>query len=271
MPEGLLEGLTKGQIRDLLTFLLHAPPQRTRRDLKAVLQPLPTAESQKDLNIVLVAGRQDHGPGEHDYPACQQLWHELLEAAPNVRASNAWEWPTGEQFTSADVIVCYFWNRNWTDEQYEQLDRFLERGGGLVMLHSATIANTAPERLAERIGLSAQPGRTKYLHAPFDLVVQTPDHPLMAGLPQTIYFLDEPYWPMIGDMSRVTVLAGAEQEGELRPMLWTFERENGRVFGSLMGHYTWTHEDPFFQLLVLRGIAWACGEPVGRFESLMVP
>ena len=80
--------------------------------------------------------------------------------------------------------------------------------------------------------------------------------------------LDEPYWPMIGDTTKIEVLATTAQEGREWPMMWTFTKGKGRVFGSILGHYAWTHDDPFFRIIVLRGIAWAAGEEAGRLEHL---
>ena len=274
MPSGLLDALKESQVRDLLTFLLYEPPQRTKAEVNAALRAseLETQNSKLEaLSIVLVASKQDHGPGEHDYPAWQNKWNPLLTSAPGVTVSNAWQWPSAEQFHSASVIVFYYWNHDWSAERYAQLDEYLARGGGVVVLHSATIADKEPEQLAERIGLAAQPQRSKYLHCPFDLVLITPtNHPITLGLPRNISFLDEPYWPMIGDALKVEVLATAEQEGKAWPMIWTFQKSKGRVFASILGHYSWTHDDPIFRILVLRGMAWAAGADVRRLEKLSV-
>ena len=273
MPTGLVDGLKDEQMRDLLTFLLNEPPKRSAAEVEAALSAGENRKSKienRKLEIVLVASKQDHGPGQHDYPAWQESWLRLLTpAAANVVATAAWQWPSKEQVQSADGIVFYYWNHEWNAERYRQLDEFLERGGGMVVFHSATIADNAPESLAERIGLAAQPQRTKYLHTPFDLNIVSPtNHAITLGLPRRIYFLDEPYWPMIGDASKVEVLATARVEGEDRPMIWTFQKGKGRVFASIPGHYTWTHDDPLFRVIALRGLAWAAGEPVGRFEGL---
>ena len=273
MPAGLLDALNAEQVADLLTFLLNDPPKRSSAEVEAVLKagpPYSPPNAIRQLNIVLVASKQDHGPGQHDYPSWQQSWLRLLTtAATNVIVTTAWEWPTEEQFKSADAIVFYFWNHDCTAGRYQQLDNFLGRGGGVVLFHSATIADKEPEQLAERMGLASQPQRTKYLHTPLDLkIVAPPDHPLTIGLPRQIHFLDEPYWPMIGDATKIEVLATTNVEGEDRPMMWTFQKGPGRVFGSILGHYTWTHDDPLFRLIAFRGLAWAAGEPTGRFDGL---
>ena len=84
------------------------------------------------------------------------------------------------------------------------------------------------------------------------------EHPITKGLSK-IQLVDETYWPLIGDPSKVEVLATAEEEGKAWPMLWTWKKEKGRVFGSVLGHYSWTYDDPLFRLLILRGMAWAAG------------
>ena len=271
MPTGLLEGLKDDQVRDLMTFLLHEPPKRSRADVEAVLgqhtnSTIDLQQPANPLNLVLVAGKQDHGPGQHDYPAWQRKWFALLGQAAGINVTNAWEWPTQEQWGSADVMVFYFWNHDWSAERYQQLDDYQARGGGVVVFHSATIADKEPEKLAERIGLAAQPGPTKYLHTPILLRFVAPtNHAVTYGFKQ-LNLLDEPYWPMFGDTNRIEVLAAADVDGEARPLVWTFRKGKGRVFASIPGHYDWTFDDPLFRILALRGVAWAAGEPVGRLD-----
>jgi len=248
------------------------PPARSRAEVDAVLGRAANAAkaratAQRPVRICLVASKQDHGPGEHDYPAWQTNWTKLLGKAPSVHVTTAWKWP--ETFTNIDVAVFYYWNHDWSPQQYQQLDGFLEQGGGVVLLHSSTIADKQPEKLAERIGLAFQPGRSKYRHGPLDLkIIAPPDEPITRGLPRQIHFVDESYWPMIGDTNSVRVLATANEEGKDWPMLWTRDRGRGRVFASIVGHYAWTYDDPLFRIIVLRGIAWVVKEPVERFEPL---
>ena len=43
----------------------------------------------------------------------------------------------------------------------------------------------------------------------------------------------------------------------------------GRVFVNILGHYTWTLDDPLARILILRGIMWCAHEPqVDRLSSL---
>ena len=157
-------------------------------------------------------------------------------------------------------------------ERLSQLDRYLARGGGIVLLHSATIGNDQAELLAERTGIASYASpRTKYRHMPLELnLVTTTDSPITRGLPATLHLLDEPYWPLTGDSKKVEVLATATVDDEARPLMWTYQKGKGRVFASVLGHYTWTLDDPLFRILVLRGIAWAAGADPAALEQLAI-
>ena len=279
MPTGLAPALGEAKVRDLLAFLLTPPPEadaenpprdeppptRTRAEVEAILGgPVGGAAKLRDLKVVLVAGPKDHGPGEHDYPAWQERWKTLLGVAPGVEVTKADRWPDKDQWRDADLMVLYLWNHDWSPERLGELDAFLAGGGGVVALHAALIADKEPEALARRFGLAAQPVRTKYRHGPLDLEIAGPaDHPVTKGQKAARY-VDETYWPMVGDASKVEVLATAVEEGKAHPMMWTFEAGKGRVFGSVLGHYSWTFDDPLFRLRVLRGTAWAARSPSPR-------
>jgi type 1 glutamine amidotransferase len=53
-------------------------------------------------------------------------------------------------------------------------------------------------------------------------------------------------------------------------MFWAHPHGRGRVFGCVPGHYTWTFDDPYFRLLLLRGMAWAAGGSPYRFDPLVL-
>lgn len=165
MPVGLLDGKSESDVRDLLTFLMWEPPKRPKDETLALLSRLAKQDgradpsTERELRLVLVASKQDHGAGQHDYPNWQTNWSRWL-SNPETRtvAETAWEWPTPAQFASASVLVFYFWNHDWSPARLAQLDTFLARGGGVVLIHSAVISDQAAAPLVvERIGLTAQP------------------------------------------------------------------------------------------------------------------
>lgn len=285
-----------------VTSAVAAPPPPEpvlRSEVEAVLaKAATTKETGRKLRIVLLADKKDHREHEHDYPVWQERWALLLggsaaskaeqvnlygpavanakaaAGAANVEIVRAWSWPTEEQFVRANVIVafCYL---SWTDDHKRQLKQYLERGGGLVLIHSATW--TKPKASAEVAALVGVGGFTRYRHGEMQVEITATDHPICRGLPPKLSLLDEPYWPptppLVG--KRVTALAVSREKPDKdseqtspQPMFWTCQTSRGRVFGCVPGHYTWTFDDPWFRLLLLRGIAWTAGEHVTRFDLL---
>jgi hypothetical protein len=293
MPTGIVEGLGAEKTRDLLTFLLTAPlkpaaidrkgalPPRPRAEFDAVMRAasaLPLAEASvpaatapsaepETLHIILVAGPKDHGPSEHDYPAWQKRWTTLLGLADGVKVEQADVWPTAAQLAAADVAVFYSANPGWNDERAKELDAYLKRGGGAVFLHYAVNGQQSPVALADCIGLAWGPG-AKFRHGALELTFRDRAHPVTRGFGERVRFVDESYWNLTGDEKRIHPLAMALEEQQPRPLLWTHERGSGRVFVSILGHYTWTFDDPLFRLLVLRGICWSAREDAERLSHL---
>jgi putative heme-binding domain-containing protein len=284
MPEGLPKAIGDQKLKDLMTFLVTEPPHmpadypggpppapRRRAEVRAVLagSPDPPAAT-RPIRVVLVAGRKDHGPGEHDYPAWQKAWKELLAAADNTEVATAWDWPSADQLKSADVLVFYQQGR-WTPDRARDIDAFLKRGGGLVYLHYAVDGGHDAPGFAQRIGLAWKGGASKFRHGPLELGFETGDrHPIGRNFGK-VKFVDESYWQLVGDRSRIRLLASGVEDGKPQPLFWTLEPEKGRVFVSILGHYSWTFDDPLFRVLLLRGIAWAVREPVDRFNDLAWP
>ena len=61
-----------------------------------------------------------------------------------------------------------------------------------------------------------------------------------------------------------------EEPTKDEPMFWTYERGKGRVFGCILGHFNWSFDDPYFRMLLLRGMAWAAHESPCRFDPLVL-
>jgi putative heme-binding domain-containing protein len=279
MPEGLDTALGPERLRDLLTFLLTdplspaklepdgAPPPRRRSELDAVLKGSVPVENPKRLRIVLSAGPKDHGPGEHDYPLWLTRWSALFATDPNVAVETADGWPSARQLEAADVVVFYSNNPGWDASKAEALDRYLARGGGIVLIHYAVDGHQDVDRLAGRIGLAWQGGTSAFRHGPLAIDFSGWKHPIARGF-DTLRLVDESYWNLVGDPASVDVIGTGVEDGRPRPLFWTRRAGEGRVFVSIPGHFTWTFDDPLFRVLILRGMAWAAGEPIDRFNEL---
>ncbi len=248
------------------------PPPRTRTEVDAVRKDAARDAPRRPIHIVLVAGKKDHGPGEHDYPAWQDAWARLLARAPRTRVTTAWERPRLEDFATADVLVV-FRHGAWPAAVNEAVDTYFDRGGGMVLLHYAVDALGNRASVGNHIGLYWGEG-ARFRHGWLDLCFSaTASHPILRGFAgKTIRFHDESYWRLTGDPARIEVLATAvEKEGNdavTIPLLWNKQSGNGRVHVNILGHYSWTFNDPLFRIVLLRAIAWTAKEPVDRFDSL---
>lgn len=247
------------------------PTPRTVKEIEAVLAGAPEpAGKVRSLRMVLVAGKKDHGIGEHDYPAWQKAWTALFKLADKVDVVTAWEWPEREEFQKADVMV-FYQHGDWTAARAADVDAFLERGGGLVYIHWAVDGREKSADFAKRIGLASVGGKIKFRHGPLDLEFsKETKHPIARNFDR-IKLVDESYWMLTGDLPAGRVLATQVEEKEPRPLFWTTEPAKGRVFVSIPGHYSWTFDDPLYRVLLLRGIAWVAKEPVDRFNDLVLP
>ncbi len=266
--------------RDLMAFLLTEPPvmqiyneaappvKRTRAEIDAVLAGAVPLLDVKPLRLLLVSGKKDHGIGEHDYPRWRMVWSRLFTLAENVSIDLAEDWPSAEQWQSADAVV---FNRrgNWDEAKAKDLDAFLARGGGATFIHWSLEAERAAPDLAARLGLASDRKVNKYRHGMVELTFDTAAaHPITRGF-NRVSFNDEMYWNLIGP-GPSAVLATASEAGAQHPHAWTQEpKTGGRIFVTLGGHYSSVFDDALFRILLLRGIAWSTKEPVDRFNNLI--
>lgn len=277
---------SKAEIQKLLSDILNAAPGH----------PAPP----RSLNMVLLSDTKDHGPEAHDYPRWQERWGLLFGGtnaskapaanlygpdvvepaaslgAPQVKVSLAQTWPDAAAWKRADLVVafCYI---NWTPDRLAQLRQYLERGGGLVLIHSATWTKPKPSaEVAEVVGVG---GFERWRHASFQVDIWDRDNPICRGLPAQFPLEDESYWPPTPFLTNTTAHALAGGLEQIKPdapatakqaYFWTYTLGKGRVFGCVPGHFTWTFDDPYFRLLVFHGMAWAAADNPTRFDPLVL-
>jgi type 1 glutamine amidotransferase len=262
-----------------------APPPRSRQEVEAILQKAPKSDRPlKPLSILLIAGPKDHGPGEHDYPRWQKEWAPLMSKADNVKITTAFPWPKPEQWDGVDLAV-FFLKTKWDASQLADIKKLQDRGAGVVTIHWAIGCDQEWDNHAQRFGLSYR--AASFRHGKVNLKIAATDHPIFLGMPKEMQFVDEPYWPFIGDKSNINILATSDEmieRGDDRgknpgsdrvetiPVFWAYEPKDtkGRVFVTIFGHYMWTFDDPFFRLMLLRGMGWAAKDDVYRFDKLAI-
>lgn len=235
--------------------------------LTAFCLPL-SAQSEKPLRVFIRAGNKTHGPGQHDYPRFLKEWTELLNQR-GAQASSSMEFPTREQLADADVLVFYCQNAgDITPEQRADLDQFLKRGGGIVVLHDGVCGHD-PGWFKTMVGGAWNYAHSKYFEGDISLYYLDHSHPITRDV-SNFDFDDEMYWDL-DLVPEAHVLAGSyqpddrnQQNGrampsiyDIAPMMWTYEKDNYRAFVSIPGHNYKSFNLPHFRAVLLRGIAWA--------------
>jgi len=242
------------------------------------------------LRVFLRSGPKSHGPGAHDYPRFLAEWVPLLNAR-GARATGAEAFPTRAQLEATDVLILHAQEAGNIPaaEDRANLDAFLRRGGGLVVIHAGAVSRD-PAWYRDVIGGSWRHGHTKWLEAPMHLYFTDRDHPVTQGvsnwaMDDEIYYdmdmhpnarvLASAYTPKAIDTGgrgnreaqARAAEAVAQRKGvnvyDIQPQIWSYERQlegaprGYRAFVSLPGHRYENFNRPNYRSLLLRGIAWA--------------
>lgn len=198
-------------------------------------------------------------------------------------------------FSKYDVLLTNYNGDAWPEATNEAFERFVQNGGGLVVVHAADNSFPKWEAYNKMIGIGGWEGRNEksgpYVY--FDekegkivrdttagvggshgnqheFVVKTRDasHPIMKGLPaEWLHQKDELYDRLRGPAENMTVLATAyspvEQKGSGKnePMLMTLQFGKGRIFHTTLGHENYSQKCVGFITTLQRGTEWvATGE-----------
>ncbi len=230
--------------------------------LLALLVVLPSLVQAAPLRVFIRGGIKSHGPNAHEHERFLKDWKVLL-AERGMQTDGAMDWPNSDQLAATDVLVMYAQDGgNATVEQKENLAKFTQRGGGLVVIHTAAVSND-PVWWKSVIGGAWVPGKTKWREGPMELKFEDAGNP---GGPGEIIrgaagfkMDDEIYYNM--DVSPdVHVLATSDTgdgEPKVQSQMWTYEKDHYRAFVCIPGHLYSTFERPNFRAILMRGIAWA--------------
>ena len=224
-----------------------------------------SAQTEKPLRVFIRAGVKTHGPGAHDGPRFLADWPPMLRARGMV-VDGAIGFPTGAQLDATDVMVMYTAEGGTiTPDQRAELDKFLKRGGGLVVIHDS-VCGTDPQWFKTVIGGAWEHGHSKWYEGKVGLYFVDHDHPITRGL-SNFEFDDEIYWDL-HMMPEARVLATSfHSVFNIAPQMWVYEKDNYRAFVCVPGHNYTSFNLPHFRALILRGIAWAGKLPADRFVN----
>ncbi len=174
-----------------------------------------------------------------------------------------------ESLHDYDAVVLHFKNYDPAvpgREAFDNLCRFVDGGGGLVLVHFACGAfeefRGEFAELAGRVWFGATPpegGRQHDPHGPFTVTMGPETHPITDGM-EPFETTDELYTCLEGD-TPITVVAEAVSpvDGVAYPMAFVLAYGDGRVFHCVLGHDSPSLRVPGVAELFRRGTAWAAG------------
>ncbi|MBN8420230.1 MAG: ThuA domain-containing protein [Verrucomicrobia bacterium] len=251
---------------------------------------LGSAFSADKKNIVMIAGKPSHGPGQHEHNAGIQLLKKCLEQGAadqvDIKFHLNGEWPSQEELSTADTVVIYSdgggGHPALQGDHLAQLDKEMKRGCGFLTLHYAvepTIEKGGKEFIdwmggCFEINWSVNP----HWDANFK---ELPAHPISEGVKpfgtndEWYFFMRfrknmEGVTPILSDVAPESTMSrpdGAHsgnpavresvKNKEKQHVAWACERaDGGRGFGFTGGHYHkgWANNEQ--RKLVLNAILW---------------
>src|SRR5688572_9207026 len=229
------------------------------------LAPLSAAHEEAPLRVFIRAGPKTHGEGEHDHPRFLAEWSRLLTER-GAQAAGGMQFPSAAQLDACDVLVLYAADGAAIHgDERARLERFLTRGGGLVVLHDA-VCGDDPYWFQTVAGGAWEHGRSKYLEGEIGLVFADREHPITAGV-ANFDFEDEIYWDLHLDPRAHVLASSFHTPFDVTPQMWTFEPGAYRAFVSIQGHLAKSFEHPAWRTLLLRAIAWAGKRDAGTLVT----
>lgn len=250
--------------------------------LFALCSLLPAAA--EPLRVFIRAGEKSHAPGAHDYPQFLKDWVPMLHER-GAKAEGGLDFPTKEQLDRTDVLILHAQEAGniKIGEERKNLLEFLERGGGLVVIHAAAVSRDH-DWYKTIIGGSWKFDQTKWLEAPMSLYFTDRENPITKDISN--FDLDDEIYYDMDLLPEVQVLAAAytpkaidtggkgNQEAQARaaeavakrkgvniydiqPQMWTYEKDNYRAFVCIPGHWYKNFSHNGLRTAILRGIAWA--------------
>lgn len=270
----------------------------SRSDQQATDQRKPSDKTEAAILRVLMVDGQNN----HDWVRTTPYMRKTLESCGRFITGVATSPPEGgnwEQFnpdfSKFDVVVSNYNGELWPSSVQANLERFIEGGGGLVIIHGANNPFAQWPAFNRMIGLAWR-GDTSFgdriyldeegnvVRVPkgegisvghgarheFMVTMRDLEHPITRGMPRMwLHAKDELYHGQRGPARDMQILATAYSDpqsggsGRHEPMVWVIPYGEGRVFVNLMGH-VWGDDAEMpgirgigFQALLRRGVEWA--------------
>src|SRR5437773_805553 len=239
----------------------------------------------KVSKIVLVAGRQSHGPGEHEFFAGCSVLMKLLQETPGVFPVMARDgWPQNPKTFEGAKAVVFFMDGGGghpiiQKDHRDVVQKLMDQGVGFVNLHYAVeYPKSQSDHVLSWLGGYYETGFSTNPHWKADFK-SLPEHPITHGVKpfaiQDEWYFNIRFAPESPKVKPILVATPPDDKrgtpeakkhaGRPEIVAWTFDRDNGgRSFGFTGGHFhrNWGEEN--FRRLVVNAILWTAKLEVPR-------
>lgn len=192
------------------------------------------------------------GGGVHDDQELPQLLEKVLEDTKqfDITITQDRDQFKAENVGKFDVVMIYTTGGNLSPEQEQGLVKFVENGGGLVGIHSATDSFKNSDAYWKLMY-----GRFRgHGSGTFPVRITGKRHPIVEGMTD-FEITDETYQHNWHPDSKAIVLMRRVEDGD--PSSWVQYVGNGRVFTTGLGHGKPAWTNPAFQKMIERALLWA--------------
>jgi putative heme-binding domain-containing protein len=136
---------------------------------------------------------------------------------------------------------------------------FADSGRGLLLVHAANWYNWRDWPEYNR-SLVSGGTRSHDKFGEFEVTVDEPGHPIMAGVPATFQISDELYhFQKDAEGPSIQVLATGKNSssGKTYPVVWIVSHPKARIVSCTLGHDGAAHEHPAYQAILRNAVKWA--------------
>lgn len=193
---------------------------------------------------------------------------DIVQGASDAKSKDLHEIGGMEILTQADLVVVYARRRALPTDQMKYLRDYLDRGGPLIGLRTASHAfdakGTGPKEGHEewpRFDPEVLGGNYHNHYAAGPKVTVTPaagaaGHPILKGVELPLLSNGSLYRANPLAASVTLLLVGTIPDQEPEPVAWTNRYKNSRVFYTSLGHPD-DFANPQFRRLLLNAVLWA--------------
>ena len=178
------------------------------------------------LRVFIRAGIKTHGPGQHDHPRFLGEYTKVL-GERGVKVDGAMDFPSAAQLEATDVVVIFAADgMKITGDERSRFEKFLQRGGGLVVLHDGVVSGDQHEWAKQVTGGAWRwdgEKKTKWYEGEVGVYFVDTTHPVVRGF-SNFDWKDEIYYDMDMAPDAKVLATSFHSVFVIAPQVWTYER-----------------------------------------------